>query len=559
MLCHRCHCQVTRGADFCGACGAGVGGSSPALELVLGDGTRIALAEPMTIGRTSANAVQLEDASVSRKHAMIEPADGRVTIEDAGSSHGTWLDARRIDGPTPLHPGNVIRLGDVELRVEAPDDEAAAGRTIVVPVGASIALSAEGSASQVLAAVTPGTRPRAADGWALKRLEAAEGERRYVLRELHGGAFVRLSSADAHLFQLLDGTRTLPELIVEAERLEGPVGPGRLARLLADLGDRAMLEGVEGRRRGSERPTGRLARLFHPRERTVGWAGRLFDRVYHAGAWVLFTTPALALIALAAVAGIGVFVYLIAHRYGTPFVVASKIGLGGLVFMLGRFAIVALHESAHGVTMASLGRRVEKAGIKVMLVFPYVFVDTSQAWFEPRRRRIAVSAAGPVSDLTLGAIFSVACLAVAAGTVRDVFFQLAFGAYLGAFFNLNPFLDRDGYHIMVDALREPGLRRRSREQFQRLLSGGAAREGDSPVLMRYAIAGVVWSVLAVGFAAALSTRYYDVLKGLAPDGLVWFAFACLYLTLFVPVVYSLAKPLWRRGERLPTEVRRVRI
>jgi putative peptide zinc metalloprotease protein len=285
----------------------------------------------------------------------------------------------------------------------------------------------------------------------------------------------------------------------------------------------------------------------------------LFDRVYHAGAWILFTTPALALISLAAVAGIGVFVYLIAHRYGTPFLVANRIGLGGLVFLLGRLAVVALHESAHGLTMASFGRRVEKAGIKVILVFPYVFVDTSQAWFEPRRRRIAVSAAGPVSDVALGAIFSIVCLTLGSGAVRDVFFQLAFGAYLGAFFNLNPFLDRDGYHIMVDALREPGLRRRSREQFQRLLSGGPAREGDSPVLMRYAIAGVVWSVLAVVFAAALSTRYYGLVKQHAPDGLAWFAFACLYMTLFVPVVYSLAKPMWRRGERLPTEVRRVRI
>jgi Zn-dependent protease len=264
------------------------------------------------------------------------------------------------------------------------------------------------------------------------------------------------------------------------------------------------------------------------------------------------------LIAVAAVAGIGVFVYLIAHRYGTPFVVASKIGLGGLVFLLGRFAIVTLHEFAHGLTLASFGRHVEKAGVKLMLVFPYVFVDTSQAWFEPRRRRIAISAAGPVSDLTLGAIFSVACLA-ASGTVRDVFFQLAFGAYLGAFFNLNPFLDRDGYHIMVDALREPGLRRRSRAQFQRLLSGGPAEAGDTPALMRFAVAGIVWSFLAAVFAIVLSTRYYAELEKLAPDGLVWFAFGCMYLTLFVPVVYSLAKPLWRRGERLPTEVRRVRI
>jgi putative peptide zinc metalloprotease protein len=187
----------------------------------------------------------------------------------------------------------VIHLGGAVLRVEAPHGEAAAGRTIVVPVGASVAVSADGLASQVSPAVAAGTRPRAADEWALKRLEASEGERHSVLRDLHGDAFVRLSAADAELFQLLDGTRTLPALIVEAERLEGPVGPGRLARLLADLGDRALLEGVEGRNRGSEQPTGRRAQLFQPRERTVGWAARVFDRVYHSGAWALLTTAAL--------------------------------------------------------------------------------------------------------------------------------------------------------------------------------------------------------------------------------------------------------------------------
>ncbi len=108
-------------------------------------------------------------------------------------------------------------------------------------------------------------------------------------------------------------------------------------------------------------------------------------------------------------------------------------------------------------------------------------------------------------------------------------------------------------------LREPGLRRRSREQFQRLLSGGERRESDTPALMRFAAAGIVWSVLAAGFAIALSTRYYSVLERLAPPGVVWAVFACLYLMLFVPVVWSLARPLWQRGERLPTEVKRVRI
>src|SRR5215208_7013652 len=151
-----------------------------------------------------------------------------------------------------------------------------------------------------------------------------------------------------------------------------------------------------------------------------------------------------------------------------------------------------------------------------MFVFPYAFVDTSEAWFEPRRRRIMISAAGPLSDLALGALFSLCCLALAKGAVRDVFFQLAFAAYVGAFFNLNPFIDRDGYHILVDVLREPGLRRRAKDQFNRRLSG-KARSSDSPVLARYSIAGLVWSILAAGFAIFMSLRYEPVLSALVPQ------------------------------------------
>src|SRR5207248_11403390 len=50
-------------------------------------------------------------------------------------------------------------------------------------------------------------------------------------------------------------------------------------------------------------------------------------------------------------------------------------------------------------------------------------------------------------------------------------FRSALGAYLGALFNLNPLLDRDGYHILVDLLRQPGLRARSRRRLQLRLAG----------------------------------------------------------------------------------------
>jgi hypothetical protein len=50
-----------------------------------------------------------------------------------------------------------------------------------------------------------------------------------------------------------------------------------------------------------------------------------------------------------------------------------------------------------------------------------------------------------------------------------------------------------------------------------------------------------------------------VLEALAPRGLVWATLGCLYLMLFLPVVWTLARPLWKRGDRLPTEVKRVRL
>jgi putative peptide zinc metalloprotease protein len=388
-------------------------------------------------------------------------------------------------------------------------------------------------------------KPRVRSGYALKRLEAAEGNRRWVLKDMRSDRFLRLSDNDAQLFELLDGSRSLVDLIGEAEKRFGAAGAPRLARLLGDLGDRGFLAGVAGTESAPEVPQSRLRRLLRPRDKSFTGVGAWFERLYRGGGWVLFTRPALIAIAVIAAAGLAAFVYLVAGRYGTPFVVASKIGLGGLVFLFGRFALAAVHETAHGLTMASFGRRVDKAGFKLLLIFPYVYVDTSEAWFEPRRRRIAISAAGAVSDFTLAGLFSLICLALGPGTIRDICFQVAFAGYIGAVFNLNPFIERDGYHILVDWLREPGLRRRAREQFARRLSGKQV-EGDSPVLARYSVFGLGWSVVAALFAIGMSLRYKTVLNALAPAWIVWTVMATVWLALFIPVLAVIFKPLQER-------------
>ena len=260
---------------------------------------------------------------------------------------------------------------------------------------------------------------------------------------------------------------------------------------------------------------------------------------------MLFTRPALALIVTIAVAGFGVWIALIVGRYGTPFVVAERLVLGGLVFFAGRGLLVVLHELAHGLAMESVGRRVRRAGVKLVFVFPYAFVDTSEVWFEPRRRRAAVSAAGPLSDVTLAGLFSILCLALGPGAIRDVAFQLAFGGYVAAFFNLNPFLERDGYHILADRLGVPGLRARAREELRRRLSGEGSQDLD-PALIRYAVAGLGWSCAAAGIAIVLSLRFEPTMEQYAPPTVVWVVLGTLWAALFVPVLMVLGPPLIAR-------------
>ncbi len=516
------------------------------LELVLPDRTRIPLAEDITIGRALDSTVRLDDAAVSRRHArvVVSREDGNAVIEDAGSTYGTWLDGSRVSDREVLRDGSRIRVGNHELLVERRREEYEAGRTVVVEPGASVLMPAAGRSG-----ASPGgrfgERPRPRSGYALKRLEASEGDKRWVLRDLTSNRFLRMSDADARLFELLDGNRSLSELLHDAKKLQGPAGRVRLVRVLAELADRGLLAGVEGGPESSERPTGLLRRLGSPRQWEWKGAGVFFERLYERRGRRVFSAPALSMIALLAVAGLVAFPYLVIGRYGTPFVVAQKIGFGALIFLLGRLGVAAVHETAHGLAMARAGRRVRSAGIKLVFGFPYVFVDTSEAWFEPRRRRVGISAAGPIADLSMGALFALTCLALPAGTGRDIFFQLAFAAYLGAFFNLNPFVERDGYQILVDLLRTPGLRRKARSQLTRRLSG-SREAGDSRALTRYAAFSLAWSALAACFAVGLSLRYEPRLAAIAPAPVVWGCMSAVWLALFMPVAVSLIGPIRAR-------------
>ena len=106
MLCPHCHRQLDAGRSACPACGRAIAGRFAAFELVAPDGRRIPLSRSLTLGRGSENDVALGDPSVSRQHARIQVENGVPMLEDAGSSHGTFLDGRVIEGAVELRAGS---------------------------------------------------------------------------------------------------------------------------------------------------------------------------------------------------------------------------------------------------------------------------------------------------------------------------------------------------------------------------------------------------------------------------------------------------------------------
>ncbi len=118
---------VANGTSADGQTAASTGTATPpyaATLLVSGDDWhsalayrgRVPLSRPdLYIGQLEVNDLVLSDPTVSRLHAAIHATPEGYEFEDLGSTNGTFVEGRRITGPTRLQPGQRIRLGSTTL------------------------------------------------------------------------------------------------------------------------------------------------------------------------------------------------------------------------------------------------------------------------------------------------------------------------------------------------------------------------------------------------------------------------------------------------------------
>src|SRR5271167_1211864 len=133
-------------------------------------GQRLEVDNELSVGRLEADVV-VDDQELSRKHAVFRVVDGALEVEDLGSTNGTFVEGRRIEGPTRVENGARVKIGislfvaEVEPVVqttrvrEIPDPGATRIRPTPEEPGATAVRPAATELTPAPAAPTPAPAP----------------------------------------------------------------------------------------------------------------------------------------------------------------------------------------------------------------------------------------------------------------------------------------------------------------------------------------------------------------------------------------------------------------
>ncbi|MFJ6195520.1 hypothetical protein [Micromonospora sp. NPDC092111] len=340
------------------------------------------------------------------------------------------------------------------------------------------------------------------------------------------GWFYRIGPREHFLLSRMDGTRSLDDLGADyAETFGRRLGPESWQQLFGMLYKRQLLAGAtddealarltasaaENAERAKRGPLQARFPLFDP-DALFQRVGPRLSGLFHRG----FVVPALA--AVLALAGYVAY----AWPQLTDAAFAGRRGpLPVVLGVLVAWAIIFLHECAHGLTCWHFGGRAKEIGLmwRFPMLAPYCKVD--DVVLLPPGRRVATAFAGVfVSMLALLPFAGLWALAPDGHTLHSLAGSILLFGTVTAGINLVPFLRLDGYYMLTHALNLADLRGESYRFYGRLLRGGPAAVAGYPRRDRAAYAGygLASAVFAVTVCTLLVRLWYTSLAGWVGGG-----------------------------------------
>lgn len=208
----------------------------------------------LVIGRDPEADISLPHRLVSWHHAVVSSSDGMAAVIDLGATNGTFLNEQRLQShqTSPLHPGDVLRIGDTEFRctssthsANAQDNGAARTLFFQAPAAGELLIGRSPSADVTLphpdVSWHHARLRRQGDSWQLEDLGSANGtwvnDQRIGVATLHAGDRIQIGlsrlALDAAGINLCDETSHLQ---IEARGLWRTVfKSGQPVHLLRDV------------------------------------------------------------------------------------------------------------------------------------------------------------------------------------------------------------------------------------------------------------------------------------------------------------------------------------
>lgn len=343
----------------------------------------------------------------------------------------------------------------------------------------------------------------------------------FLLEDPLSGKFFEIGEREHALISLLDGKRTVSEII--ALSVSGPKSCGlsesEATSLIRMLADAHLLETK------SEDHALRIranAHEKHDGDRAAQKAKGLFflklplcnpDRFLSAVNRIVGRIPGwLFALAWLFVIGWGVATFA-GHSGRFTDEMRGVLNVGNLAVFGGMWLILkVVHEFCHGIVCKRFGGSVPEAGVSLLLfVTPLAYVDASSSIrFPSRWHRMLVAAAGIFGEFLIAAVALIVWARLEPGVVGSVLHQVVvISTVTTVLFNANPLMRFDGYYILADGLRISNLytkgQQASKYLWKRWVFGikgvsfpldGMDRR-DQVLIFGYGIASAIWRVVVM--------------------------------------------------------------
>jgi CRP-like cAMP-binding protein/Zn-dependent protease len=355
-------------------------------------------------------------------------------------------------------------------------------------------------------------RPKLADDIEIRVFEQRWGEGYVMIANPRDLLHYRLAASDLPLLHMMDGTRTVKEIVIERFEESGEIELTAVIDLVRSLYQGNFLErrfvdvpSMVTRAMDPVTERRRKAREFG-RTLSIEWEGahRLVQWLYDHGLKWVFTPAVLVLLMVTSVIGLGFFVNLVRDQ---QFAIAGRsLAIGFIVLIVLDYVMVFCHELGHALVIVHNGRRIRSAGFQIYFGSPAFFVESSDGLMMDRRQQIIESFAGPFAQLVLAGIASIIAASFPGWILSETMYKFAVLNYLVVIMNLIPLLELDGYYILADLIEIPDLRERSlvfmrRDLFHKLRTREHFSKRDAGLAL-YGVLGIAFTIFS------LYTAYY---------------------------------------------------